>query len=312
VQRVIFLLLPRLEILDLAGPFQAFSEASRVGGDYEVLSCALQPRVVTDQGLWISDLAPLQETGPGDLVIVPGGPMDAMLKVEESALSWLRTAHARGAQVASVCTAAFALGAVGLLDGRQCTTHWSRVDDLQRRYPAARVLSNRLFVEDGPVTTSAGIASGIDMALAFIERRHGPRVTAAVAREMVVYIRRDGAQQQQSIYLDYRDHLHPGVHRVQDWLVAHPAEKANLAALARLAAMSPRNLTRIFRQATGLSIKDYATRLRLELAGSLLHDPSLTVETIATRCGFESARQLRRIWKEAHGTTPRGGGELRA
>ena len=90
------------------------------------------------------------------------------------------------------------------------------------------MLTNRLFVEDGRITTSAGIASGIDMALALLERRHGPLVAAAVAREMVVYVRRDGSHRQQSVYLEYRTHLHPGVHRVQDWLIAHPAERATL------------------------------------------------------------------------------------
>jgi transcriptional regulator GlxA family with amidase domain len=178
------------------------------------------------------------------------------------------------------------------------------VDDLARRYSRARVLSNRLFVDDGPITTSAGIVSGVDMTLALIERRHGPLVTVAAARELVVYLRRDGAHQQQSIYLDYRTHLHPGIHRVQDWLIAHPAEKATLADLARVAAMSPRNLTRAFRQATGISIQDYRTRLRLELAKSLLHDPGLTVEAVAARCGFESSRQLRRLFKETLGAAP--------
>jgi transcriptional regulator GlxA family with amidase domain len=198
---------------------------------------------------------------------------------------------------------------VGLLDGRQCTTHWTRLDDLQRRFPRARVLTNRLFVEDGQVTTSAGIASGIDMALALVERRHGPLVAAAAAREMVVYVRRDGSHRQQSVYLEYRTHLHAGIHRVQDWLIAHPDERATIEDLARLAALSPRHLTRVFRQATGVSIQEYRTRLRLERARALLRDPSLTVEAVAARCGFESARQLRRVWKAAFGTAPSAGRE---
>lgn len=309
MQRVIVAVLPHVEILDLAGPVQAFGEANRCGGDYQVLACAPEPRVPTDQGLWLSDLPPLPDDVTGDdLVIVPGlrmATLDAMPRsLLGGVLAWLREAHARGAHVGSVCTGAFVLGEAGLLDGRQCTTHWTRVDDLRRRFSRARVLTDRLFVDDGRVTTSAGIASGIDMALSFVERRHGPQVTVATARELVVYLRRDGAHRQISVYLDYRTHLHPGVHRVQDWLIAHPAEKATLEDLARVAAMSPRNLTRAFRQATGISIQDYRTRLRLELARDLLHDPNRTLEAVATHCGFESARQLRRIWKEAFGTTP--------
>jgi transcriptional regulator GlxA family with amidase domain len=302
--RVVFLLLPDLEILDLAGPLQAFDEAARAGADLRVVLGAPQPRVRTDQGLCLAELEPLPEPSSEDLIILPGLRFAALEAVPPEVLAWLRAAHARGAQLASVCTGAFVLGRAGLLDGRQCTTHWSRVEDLQRRFPAARVLDSRLFVHDGPVTTSAGIASGIDMALALLERRFGPLLVAAVAREMVVYLRRDGAHRQQSVYLDYRTHLHPGVHRVQDWLVANPAERATLAALARLAALSPRHLTRVFRQATGVSVQEFTTRLRLELARGLLHDPRLTVEGVATRCGFGSARQLRRLWKEVFGTSP--------
>jgi transcriptional regulator GlxA family with amidase domain len=317
LQRVILAVLPEVEILDLAGPVQAFHEANQCGGgygvdhgvDYRVETCALEPRVRTGQGVWLADLAPLPEVGPEDLVVVPGARMEVLQRIDPLFLRWLKEAHGRGAHMASVCTGAFALGEAGLLDGRQCTTHWTRLDDLQRRFPRARVLVNRLFVDDGPVTTSAGIASGIDMALSLVERRHGPLVAAAAAREMVVYVRRDGSHRQQSIYLEYRTHLHAGIHRVQDWLIAHPDERATLVDLASLAALSPRHLTRVFRQATGVSIQDFRTRLRLERARSLLRDPSLTVEAVAARCGFESARQLRRVWKEAFGTAPSAGRE---
>ncbi|MFL6264185.1 MAG: GlxA family transcriptional regulator [Thermoanaerobaculia bacterium] len=304
MQRVIFVLAPEVEVLDLTGPVQAFHEANRHGADYQVQVCAMEPRIRSDQGIWLSDLEPLPRVGAGDLVLVPGTRTAAVASSGEALTGWLREAYGQGARLGSICTGAFMLGDAGLLDGRQCTTHWSRVDDLQRRFPRARVLTNRLFVEDGPITTSAGIVSGIDMALALVEREHGPLVAVAAAREMVVYIRRDGSQRQNSIYLDYRTHLHPGVHRMQDWLVAHPEERATLDELARRAGLSPRHLTRIFRQATGVSIQEYRTRLRLERARSLLRDPGLTLEGIAARCGFESARQLRRVWKEAFGTPP--------
>jgi transcriptional regulator GlxA family with amidase domain len=304
LRRVILLLLPELEILDMAGPLQAFSEAQRSGADLRILLCGPEPRVRTDQGLWLSDLEPLPEPEADDVIVVPGMRFAALEAVSTGTLAWLRTAESRGGHLASVCTGAFLLGRAGLLDGRQCTTHWSRIGDLQRRFPASRVLENRLFVHDGPVTTSAGIASGIDMALALLERHFGPLLVAAVAREMVVYLRRDGSHRQQSVYLDYRTHLHPGIHRVQDWLIANPAERATLTDLARLAALSPRHLTRTFRQATGVSVQEFTTRLRLELARDLLHDPRLTVDAVATRCGFGSARQLRRLWKEVHGTSP--------
>jgi transcriptional regulator GlxA family with amidase domain len=281
-----------------------FRSANDFGGGYDVRVASPEPRVRTEEGLWLAELEPLPELGPGDVAIVPGLPLRAVPRTPGEVHRWLAESYERGAHVCSVCVGAFVLADAGLLHGVQCTTHWSRVDDLRRRCPGARVMDNRLFVEDGRITTSAGVASGIDMALAMVERAHGPLVAASVAREMVVYLRRDGAQQQQSVYLDYRTHLHPGVHRVQDWLVANPAANATLEELGKLAHMSPRHLTRVFRQATGVTVKEFATRLRLELARSLLHDPSLTVEEVAARCGFETPRQLRRVWKEAFGTTP--------
>jgi transcriptional regulator GlxA family with amidase domain len=302
--RVILLLLPRVEVLDFAGPLQVFHEANRHGARFEVQICAPEPELVTDQGLWLSRLAPLPEPESGDLVLVPGGPMATRMETPRRVLDWLRRAARAGARMGSVCTGAFALGAAGLLDGRSCTTHWSRTADLRRRFPKAKVLEDRLYVMDGALLTSAGIASGIDLALALVEAECGPRVTARTAREMVVYLRRDGAHRQESVYLDHRSHLHPGVHRVQDWLTAHPERAAALPDLAELAAMSVRSLTRQFREATGLTVKAFATKVRLERAGDLLKNPELTLEAVASRCGFQDARQLRRLWHEAYGAPP--------
>ena len=291
---MIFVVVPEVEILDFAGPLQALSEANRTRQRYRIRICATRPRVESHQGVVLSDLEPLPNVAGDALVIVPGMPYHATEKLERKVTRWVADAARAGAHIASVCTGAFVLGEAGLLDGRRCTTHWSRTAELARRYPRARVLEDRLYVTDGEITTSAGIASGIDMALAFIEQADGPIVAAEVAREMVVYLRRDGAQQQRSVYLDYRTHLHPGVHRVQDWIVQNPATRATLEALADVAGMSPRSLTRSFRGATGISVLAFTTRVRLELARTLLHDPGLSMEAVAQRCGM-SARQLRRL-----------------
>jgi transcriptional regulator GlxA family with amidase domain len=287
---VIFLVLPEVEILDLAGPLQTLSEAR---DRYRIRICATRPRIASHQGVVLSDLEPLPEHAGDALVVVPGMPYAATQRIERKVTRWLANASREGAHIASVCTGAFALGEAGLLDGKRCTTHWSRISELARRFPRARVLEDRLYVTDGDVTTSAGIASGIDMALALIEQADGPIVAAEVAREMVVYLRRDGAQEQRSVYLDYRTHLHPGVHRVQDWIVRNPATRATLDALADVAGMSPRSLTRTFRGATGISVLEFTTRVRVELARTLMHDPGLTLEAVAQRCGM-SGRQLRR------------------
>ncbi len=292
---MIFVVLPEVEILDLAGPLQAFYEANATRARHRVRVCSPRERIESHHGVVLADLDPLPDEVGDALVIVPGMPYARTERLDRSVVRWLVRAARQGAHVASVCTGAFVLGEAGLLDGRRCTTHWSRTGELARRFPRARVLVDRLFVTDDNVTTSAGIASGIDMALAFIEQSDGPVVAAEVAREMVVYLRRDGSQEQESVYLDYRTHLHPGVHRVQDRIVRDPTTPMTLASLAELAGMSERHLTRTFRQATGISVHDFTSRVRVELAKSLMHDPSLSMEAIAQRCGFTSARHLRRF-----------------
>ena len=293
---MIFLALPDVEILDLAGPMQAFAEANgRTGGKYELATVAAEPTVASRQGLTFANVAPLCEAGPGTTIIVPGTAYERTRRVAPKILRWLRESHRAGARVAAVCTGAFVLGEAGLLDGRRCTTHWSRIDDLAARFPRARVIGDRLFVTDGDVVTSAGIASGIDMSLALIEEQHGPLIASEVARELVVYIRRNGAQSQASVYLDFRTHLHPGIHRVQDWIVQHPERNPTLDELAEVAGTSRRTLTRLFRNSTGISIKDYSQRVRIELARSLMRDPALSADAVAQRCGFAGARQLRRL-----------------
>ena len=286
----------------MAGPVQVFHEAAQLGGAYRLVHVSHRPRVRSAQGLELSALGSLPAPRAGDLVLVPGTE-SARLDRLDAPWAWLRKAHAAGARLASVCSGAFALARAGLLDGRRCTTHWKVIDRLRAEHPAARVLDDRLFVEDGSIITSAGVASGIDMALAIVEKDHGPLVAARVAREMVVYLRRDGERGQASVYLDHRSHLDPGVHRVQDWLVAHPEVKPSLDGLARLAAMSPRNLSRVFRRATGVTPKQFALRVKAQVARDLLGDPQRTIEGIAASCGFEDARQLRRLWKRSFGVS---------
>ena len=302
-RRTIFAVFPGCEILDLAGPLQAFHEAAAFGARYDVTYHGTTPTVRSAQGLELSGIEPLPDVGTGDRIVVPGFPL-ATDRVPPKLVAWLRQAHRAGAEVCSVCTGAFALGEAGVLDGRMCTTHWRRVPELRARFPRARVVGDRLFVDDGVVVTSAGIAAGIDMALALIERDAGPIVAGEVAREMVIYLRRDGAHRQDSIYLDYQTHLSPGIHQLQQHLVSNPASRETLGELARIAGMSERNLTRVFKRATGISIHDYREALRVERARDLMRSPAMTLDAIAAACGFADGRQLRRVWSARFGESP--------
>ena len=303
-RRVLVYLVPNVHLLDLAGPVQTFYEANGFGARYEIAYVAAAPRVKSAQGLVLEASTDLPALGPDDTLLIPGLDSTTLDRIDLRPADWFRAAARAGARLATVCSGAFVLGAAGLLDGRACTTHWKVADLLERKHPRARVLRNRLYVEDGTIVSSAGVASGIDMALALVERDCGSLAAARVAREMVVYVRRSGEREQMSVFLDYRTHLNEGVHRVQDWLVAHPDARPDLDRLARVAAMSRRHLTRVFRQATGITLKTFTTRIRLRIAADLLHDPDRTVESVAASCGFKDARQLRRLWIENHGTTP--------
>ncbi len=302
--KVFVLLLPDVHLLDLSGPVQTFYEANGFGASYEIVHCGVAPKVRSSQGLVLADLVVLPPVEAGDMVLIPGMDSETLDRLDHVPTSWLTEAHAAGATLCAVCSGAFVLAHAGLLEGRECATHWKLTARLASRYPNARVVDNRLFVRDGAVVTSAGVTSGIDMALALVEEQYGPLVTAKVAREMVVYLRRSGDRDQTSIYLDYRTHLHPGVHRVQDELVAHPEKKHSAGELARLAGMSPRNLARVFVKTTGITPHAFAQKVRLQVARDLLHDPDLTLEGISARCGFADARQLRRLFKLSFGAPP--------
>jgi transcriptional regulator GlxA family with amidase domain len=161
-----------------------------------------------------------------------------------------------------------------------------------------------LYVHDGPVSTSAGVASGIDLALSLVERDHGPALAAVVARELVVYLRRDGLRGQVSPFMEHRSHLHPAVHRVQDHLAQNLDTPHTLAELARVAHLSPRGLTRAFTATIGLTPLEYQQRLRLELGASLLAETDLTIHAVAARCGFRDARHFRRLYSARYGMPP--------
>ena len=302
--RVLVVVLPDVHALDFAGPVQTVYEANGFGAGYDLRFVSEFDEVRTAQGFSIGRLQPLPEPAASDWIVVAGTDSATVDDISVP-VDWLRRAAQKGARLSSVCSGAIALGRAGLLDGKQCTTHWKMLDRLRDACNKAEVLDNRLYVCDGNIVTSAGEASGIDMALYLVEQDHGPKLAARVAREMVVYVRRAGEATQRSIYLEHREHIHPSVHRVQDWIMSHPDRRATIDELARVAALSPRHLTRVFRESTGVTLKAFAHKVKLEVAKQLTQNPTLTIEDIATRCGFSDARQLRRIWKQQFGTTMR-------
>ena len=294
---IVFLLVPKLHLLDLAGPAQVFSTAKDFGYGYSMHYVAEQETIPTWQGVDLTAQTDWPTLGPDDLIVVPGWKAPRLarsVRFGQSTLDRLVAHHDAGGTVASVCAGAEALGRAGLLDGRRCTTHHDVQDELARRFPRASVVRDVLYVTDGRVVTSAGIASGIDLALHLIAVRHGPAAAARVARQMVIFARRNGDEPQESAMLRHRGHLSDVVHRVQDQIDLRFTERLPLTDLADTGGVSPRTLTRLFGDATGLTPLRYQQTLRLERAEHLIGHGA-TVESAARAVGFEDARMLRRL-----------------
>jgi transcriptional regulator GlxA family with amidase domain len=297
VNTVVFLLAPRLHLLDLAGPAQAFGTATELGHEYRLLYVGEREEITTAQGICLQASLGWPVLSRDDLVIVPGWRCpdgESHVKFRALTLDRVRAHHGDGGTVASVCAGAFALGQAGLLDGRRCTTHHDLQDELARRYPRSTVVRDMLYVIDERLVTSAGIASGIDLALHLLATRHGPGFAAQVAREMVVYARRNGDEQQTSTMLRFRSHVSDTVHRVQDVIDAKFTQTLPLGELASAGGVSERTLTRAFGRATGLTPLRYQQLLRLERAEHLI-GRGATVEAAARDVGFTDARMLRRL-----------------
>ncbi len=298
MNHVVFLLVPGVHLLDLAGPAQVFSTASGLGHPYALSYVAERTPVPSAQGLPLVAGLDWPDLGPDDLVVVPGWRAPALADtpgIGEESLRALRRHHAGGGTVASVCAGAEALGRAGLLDGRRCTTHHNVQDELARRHPRAVVVRDVLFTSDDRVVTSAGIASGIDLALHLVAVRHGPALAAQVARDMVIYARRNGHEPQVSAMLRHRSHLDDTVHRAQDLIDTRFDRPLPLAALAAQVGVSERTLTRLFARATGgLTPLRYQQTLRLERAQHLISHGS-TLDAAARAVGFEDPRMLRRL-----------------
>jgi transcriptional regulator GlxA family with amidase domain len=301
-RKIIFIIPPNVELLDLAGPLQVFREAQLNGLDIKMEYYSFQYNIVSAAGLAFAEIehyrnAQLRE---GDFLFIPGLHIESLERdsdTEVPFLKWLQICSANNVNICSVCNAAFILGEAGLLDNKECTTHWRSVGLLQQLFPNTKVLDDVLFVKSGNIYTSAGISAGIDMALDILESLKGALFTHQVARGLVIYQRRSNDHSQASIYLDYRNHINPKVHEVQDYLIKNIDKENSIENLASIVAMSPRNLTRVFKKKTGITVLEYITKLRIERARTLVNDPDNTIEAIAAKCGFKNARQLQRILK---------------
>jgi transcriptional regulator GlxA family with amidase domain len=314
-RRIGFLGFDGVQALDLIGPADAFASDAFGGastGDssesppYEIVIVGLQgSRFTTSSGITMRADATVPTRVQLDTLIIPGGAGLRRPGVAELAAKWIvgRAPHIR--RVASVCTGIYALAPTGLLDGRRVTTHWSAVGDIGRRFPKLRVDPDALFLKDGRYYTSAGISAGIDLALAMIEADHGSDAALAVAREMVVYFKRPGGQQQFSEPLRFQLESSDRFADVITWIQSHLQADLSVDALAKRAFLSPRHFARAFKQRVGLTPSAFVEEARLGEAGRRLSSRSARVDAVARSVGYASEDVFRRAFERRFGVSPK-------
>ncbi len=264
------------------------------------------PAIQTRHGLVVGGIRPLprSEARLPDVAIVAGAPVRPLPEVDARLVPWLRRFHARIPTVVSICTGAFVLAAAGVLDGRRATTHWMFLDELRARYPAVRVVDDGIFVKDRGVWTSAGITAGIDLTLSMIEDDHGHRVAMAVARRLVLFLRRSGNQAQFSSALQRQEKEPPKLRDISTFVLDHLDEPLLVERIARRVGMSPRTLSRWCREHLGESPAELVRRLRIEEARRLLEETSLPLKDITARTGLGDASTMWRAFTRRLGVTP--------
>jgi transcriptional regulator GlxA family with amidase domain len=295
--------------LDVSGPLDAFLEANRQAPErcnYAIrLLSTGHDRTVKAGGMsLIADGSIFEDEAAIDTLLVAGTPDFAQAYTSTELHEWLRRKAPRTRRHGSICTGAFFLGAAGLLDGLSATTHWQHAAELAERFPAAKVVPDQIYVEDGALWTSAGVTAGIDLALKLIEDDHGRELALTVARRLVVFLKRPGGQSQFSAHLAAQIATEGRIQAVQHWILDHLPLDLTVNSLASRAGMSVRNFTRVFLQEAGITPADFVEMARVDSARRLLEDTDMPLQRVASNCGFTNPDTMRRAFLRRIATGP--------
>lgn len=299
-----FVVFDGVTLLDVSGPGEVLHQAVLAGHAYTPV--LISPRggaVATSSGLVLAGTTAAADVGPLDTVVVAGAERLTEPVLDGELLSVVGTLAGQAARVASVCTGAFVLAELGLLDGRKATTHWRHAAAFARRYPRVQVEPDVIHVRDGRYITSAGITAGIDLALSLVEEDHGADVARGIARELVVFMQRPGGQSQFSTALETPPASSSLLRSVTAAVHADPAAEHTLSGMAAAAAVSPRHLTRLFQSELDTTPARWVERVRLGRAQQLLLDGH-SITAAAQHSGFGSDETLRRAFARHLGITP--------
>ncbi|WP_263264557.1 GlxA family transcriptional regulator [Pseudomonas sp. RIT-PI-S] len=301
------LLFPGFQLLDIAGPRDAFGEVRALGeGQYDIVTVSTTRNPLRSAcGLTvIADRSIFEPCPFFDTLIVPGGVGVFDVYEDPRLVAWLGRQFKRCRRLAAVCNGVFALGGAGLLDHRRVTSHWADAARLRAAFPQVRVCAESIRLKDGPLYTSAGVSASIDLALLLIEEDFGRKMALRVAKYLLVYLERPGGQSQFRPLVDRQAHGDAHVQAVREYVAANLQQPHSLASLAERVHMSPRNLTRLFSKQTGITPMAFVNDARIDAARELLETTELPVGAVAARCGIDSADNLRRVFSKRLGLSP--------
>ncbi|NLR91660.1 GlxA family transcriptional regulator [Flammeovirga agarivorans] len=306
---IVYFYIPKeVTILDVTGVVQVFEEVINLGFNYQLQFVSNYTTIKSSSGIQFSALIDFRTVTPtkNDIVFIFGSSTRKIADIKEDPyfFDWLLQANANKTTICSVCTGAFLLAESGLLNNKECTIHWDLIDRMKIDFPHVKIAENTLFTKSDNIYTSAGVITGIDLALYLIEERQGKQIATEVAKELVVYKRRLATEEQVSVYVQNRNHKDEKIHAVQDWIIQNLEKTSTIEDLAELVFVSPRNLTRTFKKQTGITIAEYRTKLRLEKAKNLLRYSDYKVEHIANLCGYKTSKQLRVMLEKHHEVLP--------
>jgi transcriptional regulator GlxA family with amidase domain len=303
-RRIVFLIYPKFQVLDAAGPMAAFEIAERYRpGSYELCVLAAHAGLVASSAGALMRASAFGHAAAVDTLVIAGGDGSRAAALCLKTQRYIQSCADQARRTTSVCSGAYLLAAAGLLDGKHATTHWSRTLDFRRSFPKVHLDPDRIFVKAGRIWTSAGITAGIDLALALIEDDLGESVARQTAQQLVVYYRRPGGQSQFSALLGM-EHTHGRFVGLLDYVRRNLRERHSVAALAEYSCMSSRNFSRAFLAETGMSPAKAIERLRAETARGALAANSRAIKEVARSCGFGSAERLRRTFRRVFGVSP--------
>lgn len=301
---VVFLVFDGMKMLDVSGPAEVFSEANRFGACYRLRYVSPSGAAVrTSIGTTFPVDGAATDVETTGTVVVSGGDDLPSKPIPRDLTAAVTALHARARRTVSICTGSFLLASAGLLDGRRATTHWRHADLFARAFPKVEVSADALFVHDDGIHTSAGVSAGIDLALSLVEEDHGPDMARDVARNLVMFMQRQGGQSQFAAPLQVRAPRTPTLRAVVDLVAAQPSLDHSTISMAEHAGVSPRHLARLFAAELDTSPARFVESTRLEHAQSLL-DAGHGVAETAGLVGFGSAETMRRLFVARFGVSP--------